>query len=206
MAMDSECRGTKSTLLLGFYRSAFERATTFRRAAGYFSASVLQAAYNPIVGFFERGGHIELVCCGHFQKVDIESIVGGFRDIPKWSRLAVEELKERGCSYLDLLSWAVANGRVHLKVAIIKGTDRGIYHEKFGVFCDMGDPFLAFEGSANETGSAYRYNYERVNLYWSDSASGRNRQEILVKQFEQLWKNATPGLKSCPFNVPCWMG
>jgi superfamily II DNA or RNA helicase len=159
---------------------------------------VIQAAYNPIVGFFERGGQIEIVCSGHFQKADIGAILDGIRATPEWGSVPVAELRERGYSHLDLLSWAVVNGRVHLRVAMIKGTDQGLYHEKFGIFLDGGVPFLAFEGSANETASALRYNYERVNLYWSDSNSGRYRQEVLARQFEQLWKNGTPNLTVVP--------
>ena len=193
------CRGTSSALEYGFFKGALKQATEYRRAAGYFSGSVFRVAYDEFAGFFSRGGKFEVVCNGHLSLADATAALAGLQESWKWTQVKLEEVAKRaGRPELNLMSWAIANGALAVKVAQVVPHTNAIYHEKFGLFLEGGNPFLAFEGSANETYAAFKTNYERVCLYPNEMKNATVYQSRLASEFEKLWQNKTTGLSILP--------
>ena len=193
------CRGTSSTLEAGFFKDALSQASEFRRAVGYFSASVFRVAFDEFADFFSRSGKMEVVCNGHLSSCDAKAAIEGLKDSHKWRHVALEEVcQQQGKRELNLFSWAIANRLLAIKVAQVTAHKNSIYHEKFGVFLANETPFLAFEGSANETYSAYKTNFERVCLYPAQMEKANPRQKRLLAEFENLWQNKTNGLSVLP--------
>lgn len=188
-------RGSRAVLQDGFFRDAIRTATLYRRAAGFFSASVFLAAFDEFQEFFCRGGVIELVCSPRVQHADIAALCDGiwaarhFRS-PNLlqGRLASRKAAE------DMLRWAVANRRMSIRIAIVIGDTAALYHEKFGIFFYGEQPLLAFEGSANESLSGFKHNFERVTTYRSGILDEEVHQRQLAAEFELLWANKTNGL------------
>lgn len=193
-------RGTNTSSRPGFYEDAIKYASEYHRAAGYFSISVFATNPDGFKSFFSRGGTIELVCSGHFRARDVAAIVAGLNDPRRWAGKSVEEIsvtQAKGC--FDLVAWAVANGRLQIKIAEILASNQSLYHEKFGIFFSQRIPLLAFDGSANETWPAYRDNFELVNVYRYSTSASKRKVDNLNEAFERLWKDRTPGLRVVPF-------
>lgn len=53
-----------------FFREVVKGAIFYRRAAGYFSSSVLQLFKMEILDFAKRGGKIELICSNQLANED----------------------------------------------------------------------------------------------------------------------------------------
>lgn len=194
----STCRGTGSALQKGFYREAVSKAILYRRAAGFFSSTVFLAAFDEVKLFFARGGSMEVVCNHRLRLADCEALCDGLYRPGKWLEKPVEAIPWSRAA--DLLAWAVANGRLHVKVALVAPPAKGIYHEKFGIFLSEHGADLAFEGSANETLGGICINYERVSLYAPRSPLLTVKCRELLAEFEDLWHNRTMGLTVLPFH------
>jgi superfamily II DNA or RNA helicase len=185
-------RGTGGILLEAFYKRWLSRATAYRRAAGFFSSSVFHAADLEYIKFFGRGGTMELICSPLFHYRDIRALWDGLYATETWTALPVELAssiaRDRRGSWL--LAWAVANRRLAVRIATVARGHTAIYHEKIGLFNIEADGLIAFEGSANESATAYEANYERVVVYEGDTDV-----RAICQNYERMWADETPGLK-----------
>jgi superfamily II DNA or RNA helicase len=90
-----------------------------------------------------------------------------------------------------LLQSSFISGQLAIKVARPKNqTSDAIYHEKLGVIVRPTSPSVCFEGSANESRTAYLSNFERIVAHEPNSLAARR----IDFQFETLWSNETAGL------------
>ena len=191
-------RGSDARLLDGFLRPNLSDAAIYRRAVGFFSSSVFAVAKDEFAEFFRRDGKIELVCSPLFGADDIHALRSGLTD-NKWRQIPLDHVLQRGRATLGpaMLSWAVASGRLNLRIAIVLSNPaHSIYHEKIGVILHHDGRVLTFDGSANESAMGYVSNFERIVAH----AEGRPRRKPLhphniLQDFERLWANRTPGLE-----------
>lgn len=193
---DGVHRGTGGILLEVFFKRWLTQATSYRRAAGFFSSSVFQAAEPEFLDFFRRGGVMEIVCSPLFKASDVRSLWDGlysdkgWRGLPVDAALSVPRHRRTGW----LLAWAIANHLLEFRIATVVKGQQAIYHEKIGLFELTGRELPAFEGSANESATAYVANYERVVVH--GRSTGRAEFAEMVRQnYERLWENKTPGLE-----------
>ena len=193
---DGVHRGTGGILLESFFKRCLTQATSYRRAAGFFSSSVFQAAEPEFIDFFRRGGAMELVCSPFFNVPDVRPLWDGLYGDKGWRGLPVETalLVPRNRRGAWLLAWSIANRHLEVRVALVVHGQQAIYHEKIGLFKLDDGGLLAFEGSANESATAYVTNYERVVVHGRNT--GRAEFAEMVRQnYERLWANETPGLE-----------
>ena len=192
---DGVHRGTGGILLESFFKRYLTRATSYHRAAGFFSSSVFQAAEQEFIGFFRRSGTMELICSPLFNARDVRPLWDGLYGDKAWVSRPVEAAlsvpRDRRGGWL--LAWAIANRKLDVRIALVVSGQQAIYHEKIGLF-DLGGGLIAFEGSANESATAYVANYERVVVH--GRIAGRAGFAEMVRQhYERLWANETPGLE-----------
>lgn len=101
---------------------------------------------------------------------------------------------------LTCLAWMLAKGLLEIKLAVPKKIrDRGIYHEKVGIFSDSEGNFVTFMGSANESYSALIENFECIDVYCSWDMPFRRRALRKVENFQRLWDNRTANLDVLEF-------
>jgi len=101
---------------------------------------------------------------------------------------------------LACLAWLLSHNLLEIKLAIRKDIhNRGIYHEKLGIFEDNAGNIVAFTGSANESASALLDNFECVDVfcYWDEGV--RERTLSKAENFRRLWENETPMLEIIDF-------
>jgi len=94
-----------------------------------------------------------------------------------------------------VFAWLVANERLQLKFAFADHVDEpGIFHEKIGLFDFPDGSRVAFTGSANETMSGHRRNYESIDVYRSWVPGEEERVTTKAEQFQEAWNNTADGL------------
>jgi superfamily II DNA or RNA helicase len=196
-------RGTGGRLLDDFLKVFIPRTHIYHRAVGYFSSSVFSVAMDEFADFFDRGGTMELVCSPVFSVRDIQALHSGLYSYRHWAQTTLAEIlrSPRATRQTNLVSWALARRLLEVRIAVLPGTQRAIYHEKIGIFVLNDAKLVAFDGSANESSNAYVDNFERVVVYDGRSTelqrAGANR---LSDHFEKLWNNLTPGIDIYPLH------
>lgn len=202
-------RSGQNDLVKDFYSPCLERATLYRRAVGYFTSHGLVCAASGVASLVVQGGHMRLVASPFLEEADVEALRRAeddreevLRSILVRSLPAVEE--ELARDRLNALAWLVASGALEVRLALRVGgrgrVQRGLYHEKIGIFSDAEGNHVAFAGSANETTGGLVDNFESIKVFWSwEDPQGRVTEEIA--NFEALWSNETPGLEVIDFTA-----
>lgn len=201
LSLERAYRSSTHRLGQDFYARLLSQATGYQRAAGYFSSAVFGVAPDAHLKYFRRGGQIKIVSSDVLGSTDIVALTNSVFDRPqvrnRWKLESIEpqDLGSR-IPWVDWLSWLVASDLIELRIALL--TDRqtvSLYHEKIGIFHDAHGNIVAFSGSANETDAAYSTNFERVDVFASFEPDAERRRALAIEsQFNQLWRNATPGL------------
>ncbi len=147
-------RSGRDNLARELFGAALAEATTYRRAAGFFSSSIFGVLGAPLASFFDRGGRITLVTSTLFDAGDVEAIERDYIQRITQSYPTIKSLcqglasgKRNGAG---LFGAALRLGLLQIFVARPMSSIRhAIYHEKFGLFGD-GRGTVAFSGSGNE--------------------------------------------------------
>ena len=176
-----------------FLNPSYAESISFDRGSGYFSLKSLILSMDGLIKFIRNGGNIRLICNPELSSDDIELIAHGILIDEKratndlLNSYSLEEISSDDEIKMDIISNLIENGRLKIKIAFMND---GIYHEKFGIFTDKEDEMVYFNGSANETKSAKKKNFESfmVTESWE---SEKTRRSILNEKeyFEKLWNN-----------------
>ncbi len=190
-------RSSSHRLGSDFFGLLLPMSSAYDRAVAYFSSSVFLSSYEAFGAFFGAGRQMRLVCSPTLEPRDVDGFVQGIIERPRVlkDRRSPEELI-RSKDRVALVAGLVARGLLAVKIAVgPSDSEPRLYHEKIGLFRDEEGRLLAFSGSANESNAAWSENFERVDVYasWGDQRES-HRTRRLRMQFDQLWKNETPGL------------
>lgn len=189
-------RGTDSRLLGGYLKRYLPQARMYQRAVGFFSSSIFSLAASEFECFFAGSGKIELICSPVFSEKDLKTLFDATYAPPKKGRLLAElfATDDRQLSQ-KVLHWALANDRLAIRIAlVVQQPFDCIYHEKIGIMELGSGEVIAIEGSANESATAFRSNFERILVHHSCSSSKHIWASKIQNDFERLWSNTTPGL------------
>jgi len=101
------------------------------------------------------------------------------------------------------LAYLIASGKIEFRFAIPKNStdvgeeadDRNLYHVKVGYFVFEDESIVAFEGSINESDSAYQYNTESAQVFKSWLAEDRKRASNLVTDIDLDWNKKNPHIE-----------
>ena len=185
---------------------ALRRATRYRRAAGFFSSSVLSVLAEPFETFFLAGGEMTLVTCPVLRADDLAALAKGYylrevADLPPDVGGVFEALARRRIGTHDVLRFLVHAGRLRMFLARPTVGNDALYHEKFAIFED-GRHTLAVSGSVNESRQALVRNFERLEAWrsWQSSDEARTVRR-LASQFDRLVADRTEGLTVVPLLV-----
>ncbi|MDE0456487.1 MAG: phospholipase D-like domain-containing protein, partial [Chromatiales bacterium] len=178
--MISRHSSRRQPLDAGFLNARLQGATRYDRIAGYFSSSILE-----IVGeALERiGGKIRVVCNSALSRSDVEV-----------AKAAQAAMRREWCdSHLELLGDAAKPRfkRLHdllrsgkMEIRVLPDEVFGLIHGKAGVITMADGRLTSFLGSANESGTAFRLNYE---LVWEDDSP--EAVAWVQEEFDALWSS-----------------
>lgn len=188
-------RSNQDKLYKDFYHPCLMESISYDRAAGYFSSHSLKTLARGLEYFLFNEGKIRIVANPMLSEEDLDAIEKGYRaktDVIEQNLLKEIELTAQTIEddTLNVLAWLIYNNQLEIKIETTE--NNSIYHEKFGIFTDEEGYSIAFSGSANETAGGIVSNFEKIDVYFTES--DQVRIEDAKKDFEMLWENQTDGL------------
>lgn len=182
---------------------ALSRATSYDRAAGFFSSSVISVLGAGLRCLFAEGGRVTLVISPKLDPQDISAIAKFYiqraqdyadRSVPQ----LIDDLLAKRLNSPSLFGELLRRGLVRLYVARPRNDPSpAIYHEKMAIFSDGVDA-LAISGSGNESALALRGSFERFEVFRSWREGERAAAFRFQRQFDELVANQTDGLEVVP--------
>jgi superfamily II DNA or RNA helicase len=188
-------RSDFNTIHRDFYEKCLHASVRYDRAAGYFSSESLKMIAKGLEVFLYNGGHIRIVANPQLSDEDIDAIQKGYKakeDVIEGSLIRALEANAKNIEQdtLNVLAWLIYNNQLEIKIAFTN--NNALYHEKFGLFGDVGGNTVAFSGSANETVGGVKNNFEKIDVYLPEK--DQHRIEDMKDDFKRLWYNETNGL------------
>ena len=164
----------------GFLNARLTGAKSYDRIAGYFSSSILEVAGEAL----ERvTGQIRVVCNSALTREDVEVAKAAKAAMRReWCDSGPEHLGEAAKPRFERLYQWLRSGKIEIRV--LPDDAFGLIHGKAGVVMLADGRRTSFLGSANETGAAFRLNYE---LIWEDDAP--EAVAWVQEEFDSLWSS-----------------
>jgi SNF2 family DNA or RNA helicase len=192
-----------------FYVPVLSRACSYDRSVGYFRSSALSVAARGMSRFINGGGTVRLLCGAEVNVADRDALLGrATLDSAFAERLAERLVTESEVDRrrLEVLAWLAREGRLEVRIAIavddqgapLVGGDLDPYfHEKIGVLRDVHGDGIAFQGSVNESATAWTINFESFSVYasWDTTAT---HFSFWANKFEQHWASDLKGFRVYP--------
>lgn len=205
LKIQDDYRSDRDNLISDFYIPCLENSKTYDRAVGFFSSTSMAVLADGLMSFVRTGGKMRLVASPQLSEEDIEAIAQGLQQRDRIVEQALVRELERDLEplvrdRLACLAWLLAQGILEIKLAVPKNIrNRGIYHEKLGVFSDQDGNVIAFMGSANESVTALVDNFECLDVYASWIEGVKERAFRKAEHFERLWNNGTSKVEVMEF-------
>ncbi len=167
----------------------------------FFTSSALDFIGYGIVSLARHENSKIMLCTSpRLNDEDIRAIKAGYDARELLERQTNAELEEAlddiSDENVEMLYMLIKKGILDIKIVWKK---TGMYHDKLAVLDDYSGNRVAFVGSANETGSGYNDNYEKIRVYksWTDT-EGRIDDEI--NEFLSIWNDNNEFLKVFDFS------
>ncbi len=189
-----------------FYVPALSRARSYDRSVGYFRSSSLSVAARGMSRFINSGGRVRLLCGAEISAADRDALLGRVTlDGAFAGRLAERLLTDSDVDRrrLEVLAWLAREGRLEVRIAVAVD-DHGVplvggglepyFHEKMGVLRDAHGDGVAFQGSVNESATAWTINFESFSVYTSWDATA-TYFSFWANKFEQHWAGDLKGFR-----------
>lgn len=158
-----------------------KNAKHYDRIAGYFSSSILEVAGESLE---QVKGRIRVICNSGLDVKDVLTAQLAQNAMRReWCEFKPEELPDSSRRFKKLYE-LLSSGKLEVKV--IPDKKFGLIHGKAGVITLSDDTKTSFLGSANETYSGWKLNYE---LIWEDSTIEAVRW--VQEEFDALWHDPT---------------
>lgn len=197
LIIKNEYRTSSDELYKDFFYPLMQLATKYDRAVGYFSSSVLVLLGQSLCDFINKEGKIRIVASPFLDEKDIEAIELGLKIKEELIEEKLLQIFEMNIDNLfkettNVLAWLIAEGKLELKIA---SSEKGLYHEKFGIMYDEEENIVVFSGSANETFKGLKDNFESIDVYQGKNIFEKDRINNKIENFEKLWSNTTNNLE-----------
>lgn len=188
----------------------------YRRGTAYFSSSALMSWSAAMDHVINDKVKIEIICSPVISDRHLVEILKG-SITPDQRKKTIQQLadnivltavgfgmnSERRDYRSQLLSYLIATGQLEFRFAIPKNyefpdeksDDRNLYHVKVGYFVFEDDSIVAFEGSINESDSAYQYNTESAQVFKSWLDEDLRRVNNLVLDVNTDWSRENPHIE-----------
>jgi superfamily II DNA or RNA helicase len=193
-------------LLEAFYVPALSRAVRYDRSVGYFRSSSLAVAARGLTRFLNGGGTLRLLCGVELTQEDRRALLGqgslgGALAERLADRLATED--DLVTARLQVLAWMARAGRLQVRIAVpvdaaglpvVTHQNDPYFHEKIGVLHDAAGDGVAFQGSVNESATAWTRNFESFSVYasWDERAPYFRHWK---HRFKQHWDGHVAGFR-----------
>ena len=189
-------------ILNGFYVPVLQRSVRYDRSVGYFRSSSLSTAARGLSRFIAGGGTVRLLVGAELTEMDADALQGRGTIPPDLaarlaSALVTDDDVDR--RRLAVLAWLVRQERLEIKVAVavdedgryLVGDQDPYFHEKIGVLRDEAGDGVAFQGSVNESATAWTRNFESFSVFPSWETPGHF--DHWAHRFDERWAGNVAG-------------
>ena len=180
---DSDSDDISSTINL-----LLSEACRYNRIGSYFSSKSFVSLAEGLSEFISKGGKMRLIINYALEEEDYDAIKKAVDPNKIKARIVIDirNLKsEIELNSAKVLGWLIANGRLEIRLVL---GDRGrLMHIKQGVIEDQFGNKVAFNGSANETYSAYERNIEQITFFKSWESDQDEYVNEFLQSFEAFW-------------------
>lgn len=180
-------------IIRDFLNPVLKQAVEYDRAVGFFSSSSLMSISIGIEDLVKNGGKIKLICSPRLSEEDIKAIKKGYEMKDIISNVLERDFEEpKDCfekERLNILSHLIADGILDIKIAFVKSQNpNSLFHVKMGVIYDENSNFVAYNGSMNDSKTAFYDNEESIDVF---SSLGSAYPWAIEKKmyFDKLWSN-----------------
>ena len=164
----------------GFLTRRLTGARGYDRIAGYFSSSILEVAGEALETV---EGRVRIVCNSGLSRADVEVARAAQAAMRReWCDSRPEALGDPAKPRFRRLFTLLRSGK--MEVRVLPDEVFGLIHGKAGVITLADGRRTSFLGSANESRSAFRLNYE---LVWEDDAP--EAVAWVQEEFDTLWSS-----------------
>ena len=164
----------------GFLTPRLADARSYDRIAGYFSSSILEVAGEALESV---EGKVQIVCNSGLSRADVEVAQAAQAAMRReWCDSCPEVLGDGARPRFRRLYDFLCSGKVEIRV--LPDDVFGLIHGKAGVITRGDGGQISFLGSANESGAAFRLNYE---LVWEDDSP--EAVAWVQEEFDILWSS-----------------
>ena len=164
----------------GFLTARLTGARSYDRIAGYFSSSILEVAGEALESV---QGDIRVVCNSALSRADVAVAKAAQAAMRReWCEARPEDLGDAARPRFKRLYDLLRSGK--LDVRVLPDEVFGLIHGKAGVITGADGRQTSFLGSANESGTAFRLNYE---LIWEDDSA--DAVAWVQQEFDALWSS-----------------
>lgn len=177
--------GRDESLMDAFYRPFLSKVVRYDRLAGYLSLRSLAGALEGVDTLLESEGQVRVIAGADLQERERGAF---FPD-------SDEPLSPWVESQLAIIGTLLDRGDLEIRVGD-PAPGGGIFHPKLGIGVDDAEEpnKLSFEGSVNETLSAWQHNYERFKVHRSWADGERKYVEKDIDTFQRLWEDTHPSV------------
>ena len=175
----------RQPLQVSFLAARLKYARQYDRIAGYFSSSLLELVGEELDSMT---GKIRVVCNSDLHPLDVQTAKAAKAGLWKsWTGAQPENMLEgsqpaKAQNRFRRLYDFLCSGK--LEVRVLPDEVFGLIHGKAGVITLADGSQTSFMGSANESKSAWRLNYE---LVWEDSSP--EAVAWVQEEFDALWSH-----------------
>jgi superfamily II DNA or RNA helicase len=185
----------------------------YLRLAGFYSSSSLAIAAKGISRLIRNNGVMKLIVSPKLIKEDYEILLRTNEDPRVFLEHKLsEELDnfESECirDHVYVLGWMVANHKLEIKVAMPsfnkaisdynEEIQKGIFHQKVGIFEDVHGDILSFSGSINETASGWLDNIEEFKVFKSWELGEIDYVNEDKNKFDTFWNDNSNRARTYP--------
>ena len=161
-----------------FLAERLRGARSYDRIAGYFSSSILEVAGEELESM---SGKVRIICNSELDPDDVKSARAAAMAMRReWCRHDPERMAEKGANRFERLYRFLNSGKLEVKV--LPDSAFGLVHGKAGVIEMADGRCTSFLGSANESKTAWRRNFE---LVWEDEDP--ESIQWVRDEFDALW-------------------
>jgi hypothetical protein len=179
-----------------FLRERLRNARSYDRIAGYFCSSLLEVVGEELEAV---AGTIRMVCNSDLDPADVQTARAAQTAVRRaWCAFEPEKLLDRAGGERVRQRYArlfkiLKSGK--LQVRVLPDAAFGLVHGKAGVITMRDGAQTCFMGSANESKSAWRMNYE---LVWEDTSP--EAIAWVQEEFDVLWGSPA----AVPWRISSW--
>jgi superfamily II DNA or RNA helicase len=199
-----------NNLIDDFYRPALKNAILYQRKAGYFSSTSFVGIVNEIIDMIKRNGRIQLVTSPNLSTYDKSILEESVENREKMlSEIFLDDLindpdgvKQHFAKLMGYMLTNQIDGKPQLEIKIALTIDgKGIFHEKSGIIQLTDGEMIVYQGSVNETFSAWGENTENFVVFcsWRDETNKQGIRDI-KNDFEDIWNQKAANVKI--FDLP----